>query len=117
MQETTPLLGDEAQRQRPPIYASFLQVKNPRAICLLVSLFSLLLALSGSVADVPTTRLTEDHICRSYYAEQGKPLDGIDEAMCKVDEVQSRLAYLNGWVSMIQCTLGTLSCHTWEIKC
>ncbi|TQV92849.1 hypothetical protein IF1G_08773 [Cordyceps javanica] len=118
MQETTPLLlGDETQRQRPPIAGSFWQARGARSICLLVALFSFMLAVAGAVSEVPTTRLVEDHICRSYYDEQQQqqkrinaPPTEIDETMCKVDEVQSRLVFLNGWISMIQGTLGML--HT-----
>ncbi|XWX01277.1 hypothetical protein V2A60_009303 [Cordyceps javanica] len=119
MQETTPLLlGDETQRQhqRPPITGSFFQAGGTRSICLLIALFSFMLAVAGAVSEVPTTRLVEDHICRSYYDEQQKqqqqrinaPPTEIDETMCKVDEVQSRLVFLNGWISMIQGTLELL---------
>lgn len=108
MQETTPLLGDEGQRQRPPITGSIFQAKSAKSICLVISVFTLLLMFSSSVGDVPTTRLVEDHICRSYYAEQGRTTDDIDESMCKVDEVQSKMAYLNGWISMIKSVLGMM---------
>lgn len=107
MSETTPLLGDEAQRQRAPISGSFLQAKSTRSICFLIALFSFLLSMGGAIANVPTTRLIEDHICRSYYDGQGGPPKEIDETMCKVDEVQSRLVFLNGWLSMIEGTLRT----------
>ncbi|KAJ3473496.1 hypothetical protein NLG97_g10272 [Lecanicillium saksenae] len=112
MSETTPLLlGDEAQqRQRAPITGSFFQARSARSICLIIATFSFLLSVAGAVADVPTTRLIEDHICRSYYDEQpggGGPTKEIDESMCKVDEVQSRMVFLNGWISMIQGTLAT----------
>lgn len=111
MEETTPLLfGDEAQRRQraPPIAGSFLQARGVRSICLVIALFSFLLSVSGAVGDVPTTRLVEDHICRSYYddGQGGSPPAEIDEGMCKVDEVQSRMVFLNGWISMIQGTLG-----------
>lgn len=82
-----------------------------RSICLVIALFSFLLSVSGAVGDVPTTRLVEDHICRSYYDDEqsGPPAAAaadIDEGMCKVDEVQSRMVFLNGCISMIQGTLG-----------
>ncbi|KAJ6790408.1 hypothetical protein PWT90_07651 [Aphanocladium album] len=109
MSETTPLLlGDEAQRQRAPINGSFFQARSTRSICFIIALFSFLLSIAGAIADVPTTRLIEDHICRSYYDEQGGPSKEIDESMCKVDEVQSRMVFLNGWISMIQGTLELL---------
>ncbi len=111
MEETTPLLLDDNEAQRPqraPISGSFLQVRSARSICVIMAVFAFLLSLAGAVSEVPTTRLIEDHLCRSYYAEQSNPPTDIDETMCKVDEVQSRLVFLNGWISMIQGTLELL---------
>lgn len=103
------MLGEESQRQRPPISGSLLQAKGAKSICLLIAAFSFLIGIAAAVADVPTTRLLEDHICRSYYDGQGGNSTEIDESMCKVEQVQSSMAFLNGWVAMIQCIIGRYS--------
>jgi len=53
---------------------------------------------------VPTTRILEDIICHHYYDVQG--LSEIDEKLCKIDEIQSQLAYLNGLISMLEAVFG-----------
>lgn len=113
MEENTPLLGDERQQQQSgPQGASFFQAKRPRTIVFLLSLMVVGLAFSGSLGEVPVTRLMEDNLCRRYYSTRlhtgngTAPGDDIDESLCKIDEIQTQLAYLNGWLPMIEAVIG-----------
>lgn len=110
MQETTPLLPEEGgSQQRGPRNATFFQARRPKTIYFLLSLMVFGLSFSGSLGEVPITRLTEDNLCRRYYSTRldGKAMEnGIDESLCKIDEIQSQLAYLNGWLPMIEAVIG-----------
>jgi hypothetical protein len=67
------------------------------------------LSFSGSLGEVPVTRLIEDNLCRRYYSSRldDKMLESdIDEGLCKIDAIQSQLAYLNGWLPMIEAVIG-----------
>ncbi|KAF3937485.1 hypothetical protein ABW19_dt0204557 [Dactylella cylindrospora] len=55
----------------------------------------ILLELEEVVQSAPTIRLLELAICQRYYGDRG--IDGpIDEGMCKIDDVQTQLAYIKG---------------------
>ena len=65
-------------------------------------------ATSGGLSAAPVTRILEDNLCRQYYdgiRQAGSP---IDEKLCKVDEIQSKLAYLNGLLSTFEAIVGML---------
>lgn len=61
--------------------------------------------LSELILVSPQIRLLEASICRSHYLAHGDPSgvinpgDGsIDESLCKLPEIQTRLAYIRGWL-------------------
>lgn len=106
MEETTPLLrGGHAV---PPATKSRLQVRKPRTVILLLSCMVFCVSCSGTMGNVPLTQLLEDDICRRYYDGGAKEAGAspIDERLCKTDAVQSKLAYLNGWLSMLEAIVG-----------
>lgn len=51
---------------------------------------------------VPLTQLMEDNLCDRYLDEIERQDSLIDKATCKADGVQSKLAYLNAIVGMIE---------------
>ncbi|RFU29458.1 hypothetical protein B7463_g6868, partial [Scytalidium lignicola] len=51
---------------------------------------------------VPITRILEDIICRRYYDLPHE----IDEKLCKIDVIQSQLAYINGTLSTLEAAVG-----------
>jgi len=81
------------------------QVSSPNAVVGLVSLIIFCMALSGTMSLIPLGRLIEDAICRRYYGSS----DPVDEKLCKVDEVQTELAWLGGLYVVIDSTIGTSS--------
>jgi hypothetical protein len=54
---------------------------------------------------VPMTRILEDVICHRHYDPQGQG-GSIDERICKINMIQSELAYLNGLVSVVEAIVG-----------
>jgi hypothetical protein len=61
------------------------------------ALIEFLTTFGISITAVPVTRLVEGAICQRYYATEFK----IRENLCKVDGVQSNLAYLLGGYSSL----------------
>jgi PCFT/HCP family folate transporter-like MFS transporter 1/3 len=102
--EATPLLVERDDGSTPPSRYWF-QVQRPQTIVLLLSLIILVLATASNLMIVPTTRILEDIICHHHYEVQGQG-DVIDEKLCKIDAVQSQLAYVNGLISMMEAIVG-----------
>ncbi|KAJ5618026.1 hypothetical protein N7537_003140 [Penicillium hordei] len=60
------------------------------------------LSASGALLNVPLTQLIEDNICSRY--AQGAPT----EELCKSDKIQSKLAYLNGCLPLVEAVVGLI---------
>jgi PCFT/HCP family folate transporter-like MFS transporter 1/3 len=108
--EASPLLptrDSEPQARAPHPAPPWYQLRQPRHIALLTCLGIFLWVLSGTLAIVPATRLAEDIFCRLYYHREDDG-DDIGEELCKVEEVQSRMAYLFGFVAMLDGVVGLL---------
>ncbi|KAK0645422.1 major facilitator superfamily domain-containing protein [Cercophora newfieldiana] len=118
--ETSPLLNDNQQRAEtganhgransdntPQANLPACPSPRPSVVILLVAFIIFTQSTSGALAAVPLTRLLEDAICRRYYSNRSDKVP-IDEGRCKVDEVQSDLAYLNGFLSALEAVVGLL---------
>lgn len=100
-EETTPLISNDGGPEPFP------KVQNhPRRTVALMSLMILCLSCAGSLCRVPQTRLLEDVLCHRFYQDIYAGGDAIDERLCKVDRVQSQLAYILGASSMIDAIIG-----------
>lgn len=75
-----------------------------RRIILLASLTKCLVVFSGMLMLIPLYRLIEDALCRAHF-DTTLP---VDEMECKVDAVQSRLAYLLGWMTLLNSAIAFL---------
>lgn len=89
LEETTPLLGRQQKATR------WLSIYWLSAVVFCLS-------AAGALLNVPLTQLIEDNLC-SRYARQGAPA----EELCKTDKIQSRLAYLNGCLPLVEAVVGT----------
>ncbi|KAJ5186107.1 hypothetical protein N7472_010947 [Penicillium cf. griseofulvum] len=100
LEETTPLLG---RQQKATRWLS---------ICWL-SAVVFCLSAAGAFLNVPLTRLIEDRLC-SRYVRQGAP----SEELCKTDKIQSRLAYLNGCLPVVEAVVGSSELSSsWLVRC
>ena len=110
--EAEPFLHDH-HHDRPPTAAALptfklphgrwsrrLQVTSPPRILLILTLIMFILVVSGMMIMMPVFRIIEDAVCRAHYATP--PGETVDERLCKVDEVQSRLEYLGGWAALVK---------------
>ena len=104
--ETTPLIADEiAPESRHPR-------GSRRALTTIIAAFSLILILSISshISDAPLTAILEDIVCEKYYASH--PDDGSEffsdpESKCKIEPIQSEVAFINGWKDTFEAAPGT----------
>lgn len=105
-EEAQPLLpSDEQHHDARPDAPSFTrsasrwQITSPRRIVMLVTLIKFSTVASGMMLLVPLYRLIEDMLCHVHYDDPSG--DIIDEMKCKVQEVQSRLAFMLGWFGLL----------------
>jgi hypothetical protein len=74
-------------------------------ILYIIGVFAFIIDTSLLMGVAPTTRLLELGICREYYRAADPSVIGpggdVPELLCKVGEVQSRLAEVNGWLTMV----------------
>ncbi|KAK5662626.1 hypothetical protein OQA88_8540 [Cercophora sp. LCS_1] len=117
--ESQPLLADDERDpediasprdggpRRNWAFAVRLQPRSPKTIVLLLAVLIFVVATSGMMIMVPIFRLVEDAACHDYYKKD--PSEKIDERLCKVDEVQSRIAYLGGWAAMLNSVVGLIA--------
>ncbi|KAI5925659.1 major facilitator superfamily domain-containing protein [Camillea tinctor] len=76
------------------------------AIAPILALLLLVNLATGSLFQLPLNRLVEQVLCREYYGTHDPSVDpskGINEELCKVDEVQKGLAWIvgmmeTGWI-------------------
>jgi hypothetical protein len=78
---------------KSPIIEQFV---TPRQVYV-CALIEFLTTFGTSITAVPITRLIEAAICKRYYATESN----IAEHLCKIDGVQSNLAYLLGGYSSL----------------
>ncbi|GKT41044.1 MFS efflux pump atnC [Colletotrichum spaethianum] len=72
---------------------------SPRTVILMLALLKFALTCKGTLLMMPLMRLIEDGICHKHY--HLGPAETIPEMKCKADEVQTDLAWLGGWQSLI----------------
>lgn len=90
------------------------QTHDPGVAMVLLVLAILAASASGGFFYIPATRLLEDRICREWYLGKGEGGrvgvgDDIPEAMCKVEGIQTRLAFLFATISSLESGIGMSS--------
>ncbi|KAI1342802.1 major facilitator superfamily transporter [Xylariaceae sp. FL0016] len=106
-------------RTRPSVASIASSVRLPRAHkgSTIVNLlcFNIFIATAGSgLLTIPYTRVLEDVICREYYGVLADA-EPIDEQMCKVNAIQSRLAFIAAIGMALQAIVGFLAAFPWGL--
>jgi hypothetical protein len=74
-------------------------------ILYVIGVFAFVVDISFMIGAAPTTRLLELGICREHYRTADpsviEPGGNVPELLCKIGEVQARLAEVNGYITMI----------------
>ena len=83
-------------------------------ILYVIGVFAFVVDISFMMGAAPTTRLLELGICREHYrlADPSviEPGGNVPELLCKIGEVQSQLAEVNGYITMLAFLPGMNSC-------
>uniref|UniRef100_L2G7W6 Major facilitator superfamily transporter n=1 Tax=Colletotrichum fructicola (strain Nara gc5) TaxID=1213859 RepID=L2G7W6_COLFN len=123
--ETSPLLENadsieaETTPETPLITASGEgAAKYPQYPSAILTVFAVcFLADAGSaLLGVPEVRAFEMAVCRDYYMEHDPsvigepPLSYVDESLCKLKEIQTRMAYLRATKGLIMTIPGEANC-------
>lgn len=81
--------------------------KEPKPwIAMVIMAFALvaIIDMGAFLADAPRTRVYEANICLDYYRKADPSVIGVDgtipEKLCKIDQVQQRMAMIFGWQEM-----------------
>ncbi|KAK5625172.1 hypothetical protein RRF57_000888 [Xylaria bambusicola] len=82
-------------------------------VILCVSIF--IGSASGGFQSLAMTRIFEDILCRQYYDQIHSDHEPIDEEMCKVDAIQSKLAYLFAIMNSLNAAVSVVSALPWGI--
>ncbi|KAK9425496.1 putative Major facilitator superfamily transporter [Seiridium unicorne] len=129
--EQTPLVteSDGATHPRRPPYRSMLsvvsvasiasinvpKVHNGNTIVILLCGILLVAASANGFVNIPLTKLVENVVCHQYY-DQAQSLDvPIEEKLCKVPAVQSKMAYIFATVDVCEAIAGLLAAFPWGI--
>ncbi|THW18569.1 MFS general substrate transporter [Aureobasidium pullulans] len=98
-------------REDEPLLDPNARSYRTRSVIILVALVIVITSVAGGLIGLPFVRLIEDAICQEHYAS--RPVEGglfitsdVDEAHCKVDAVQSRLAYVLAIQEMLDAIAG-----------
>lgn len=119
--EASPLLGgDDHQPQHGGILP---KAHRKRTIINLLFLGSFLAAASGGFSSIPQARLIEDALCHRYYEQHGgiatasaaSPTQPIGEDQCKMEAVQSELAFVIAIQSALDAVVSFLAAFPWSL--
>ncbi|KAH8682472.1 major facilitator superfamily transporter [Xylariales sp. PMI_506] len=131
--ERTPLVGrgseEGQQRPRRPQHrpgvsvtsiASLADVHvpkahNPDTILALLAVIIIIASSAGGFSVIPATKLVENVICHQYYGQMQSIEKAIDVELCKVDAVQSKVAYVFAMSSASTAIVGFFSAFPWGI--
>lgn len=104
--EAAPLLEQRQENPAVPPRRLIYQVPSSRIAVFFLAFIIFCLALAGSLTIVPTTRLLEDILCHHHYKNNQDHDGEIDESLCKIDPIQSELAYFKGFLSTLEAIIG-----------
>ncbi|KAK9784882.1 putative Major facilitator superfamily transporter [Seiridium cardinale] len=89
------------------------QARNPNTILAIICGLIFVAAGSGGFFTIPMTRIFEDRFCQEYYSSIRSRDEPIDEDLCKVDIIQSRLSTMFAVNSFIEAAIGCLVAMPW----
>ena len=105
LDESAPLLGPPNQNaDRPPLQTPE-EAKRASRFMFFMLLIVVVIDMGGFLQTVPLKRIFEAAFCTQYYQKENPRLVGddgqIDELLCKVPEIQAKVAMLSAWISSV----------------
>jgi len=119
-EEARPLLAHQSQPELP---TRSLGPRNPHIwrFILSTAAVALILSMSMHISLVPQTAILQDIICRKYYAQQnfnsGARHVPLSEDKCKIEPIQTEVAYINGWRDVTETLPGKYAMSTLSSQC
>lgn len=99
--ENTPLLSSSEESGATTPCAKCVRPIKQWLVLIVGFAFILLIDLGGFLGAPAQTQIFENIICRHHYAQARhmpqQAVKDLDEAACKIDPVQTELAFINGW--------------------
>lgn len=102
--ESTRLLRPQDGHDSAP-QPSLSIVPSARRTILVVAAIQIVLNIGSYVSFAAQLAILQDIVCKSHY-EEGQSLS-MDDDRCKVDAVQSEVAFINGWKDVFEMLPGT----------
>ncbi|KAI3342537.1 major facilitator superfamily domain-containing protein [Ustulina deusta] len=88
-------------------------LRKPGVIIIILYMIVFVTSASGGFQNISMTRIFEDILCRQYYnRSDNKP---IDEDMCKINTIQSKLAYLFAIQASLYAGVSMFAALPWGI--
>lgn len=125
--ESSPLIGNNnrTRPRRPPhrptlSVASITSITIPKAhdhttfitlLCILIFAAN----SAGGFIEIPQARLIEDVLCRQYYERLQTDTGPIGEEMCKIEPVQSKMAFILALISALNAIVGFCAAFPWSL--
>ncbi|GAP88571.1 putative major facilitator superfamily transporter [Rosellinia necatrix] len=89
--------------------------QKPNSVLVILCLIVFVYSASSGFQNMSATRIFEDILCRQYYGQIRGTDEPIDEEMCKVDAIQSKLAYLFAIQASLNAGASVLAALPWGI--
>ncbi|KAK8075202.1 major facilitator superfamily transporter [Apiospora hydei] len=70
---------------------------------------------AGGFLSIPMTRLVEDAVCHKHYEQMQSVDSPIDESLCKLDSIQSKVAFIFAMYELVQSLAGFIAAFPWGI--
>lgn len=70
---------------------------------------------AGGFFVIPMTRLVEDAVCHQHYEQMQSVDSPIDETMCKLEGIQSKVAFIFAMYELVQAICGFVAAFPWGI--
>ncbi|KAJ5642335.1 hypothetical protein N7490_006335 [Penicillium lividum] len=120
-EQTALIAGEErAYRSHQPVLfgvsltsVQVYQVHSGTPILNLLCVILLIVASATGFVNVPLTRIVEDVICHQYYVNSLE--EPIDEKLCKLEAIQSKVAFIFAITGMCEAVVALLAALPWGI--
>lgn len=127
--ESSPLIGNSANARsrprRPPnrhtlSVASLASITIPKAndhtafitlLCIIIFAAN----SAGGFCEIPQASLVEDALCHQYYGRLKTDTSPIDEDLCKVEPVQTKMAFILALLAALNAIVGFCAALPWSL--
>ncbi|KAK2755916.1 hypothetical protein FQN54_005712 [Arachnomyces sp. PD_36] len=104
------------QSRTPSEWSSIVpKVHNNQAILNMFCAIYFVGASAGGFTSVPLTKIVEDVVCHRHYGSGEPSGELIDEKLCKIEPIQTKVAFVFAITGMCEAAVGFLAAFPWGI--